>query len=117
MMLLMAHPKKGASPPEINGTRPTGCVAAIGDRSPVASSEDEKRNSSSSDFMNKMSHDFYTPLNIIIGFAELMLDEVPGKINEQQKSSLTDILNSGKRLLNLVDELMEKYKTETNKIA
>ena len=108
-MLLVAHNNKGAFPSKINGNRPTGCMAATGN--------DEKHDSSSSDFMNKMSHDFYTPLNIIIGFAELMLEEIPGKINEQQKSSLTDILNSGKRLLTLVDELIAKYKTESGKMA
>ncbi|MCK4274431.1 MAG: hypothetical protein KAW90_06015, partial [Dehalococcoidales bacterium] len=61
-----------------------------------------------SDFSAKMSHDFRTPLNIIIGFTELMLDEVPGKINEEQRHSLTDILNSAKRLLELVNNMTER---------
>jgi signal transduction histidine kinase len=56
----------------------------------------------------KMSHDFRTPLNIIIGFAELMLDEVPGKINDEQRRSLTDILNSGRRLLGLLHDYLEQ---------
>ena len=60
-----------------------------------------------SDFLAKMSHEFRTPLNIIIGFTELMLDEVPGKINEEQRSSLNDILNSAKRLLELVNNIPE----------
>ncbi len=55
-----------------------------------------------------MSHDFRTPLNIIIGFTELMLDEVPGKINEEQRRSLNDILNSAKRLLELVNSMPEQ---------
>lgn len=56
-------------------------------------------------FLANLSHEFRTPLNIIIGFTELMLDEVPGKINEQQRLSLNDILNSAKRLLELVNSL------------
>ena len=60
-----------------------------------------------SELLSRISHDFRTPLNIIIGFTELMLDEVPGKINEQQRRSLIDILNSTKRLLELVDSLPE----------
>jgi len=56
----------------------------------------------------KMSHQFRTPLNIIIGFAELMLDEVPGKINEEQRRSLTDILDSGRRLLDLLNDIMAR---------
>jgi len=54
-----------------------------------------------------MSHEFRTPLNIIIGFTELMLDEVPGKINEEQRHSLNDILESAKRLLELVNSMPE----------
>ena len=57
---------------------------------------------------SRMSHDFRTPLNIIIGFTELMLDEVPGKINEEQRRSLTDILNSARRMLELVNNLPEQ---------
>jgi signal transduction histidine kinase len=58
---------------------------------------------SGAEFMSKVSHDLRTPLNVIIGFSELMLDEVPGKINETQKQSLNDILNSAKRLVDLVN--------------
>jgi len=54
-----------------------------------------------------MSHEFRTSLNIIIGFTELMLDEVPGKINEEQRHSLNDILKSAKRLLELVNNMPE----------
>jgi signal transduction histidine kinase len=59
------------------------------------------------DFLSNMSHDFRTPLNIIIGFTELMLDEVPGKINEEQRRSLNDIMDSAKRLLELVKSMPE----------
>ena len=57
--------------------------------------------------LSEMSHDFRTPLNIIIGFAELMLDEVPGKINEEQRRALNDILSSAKRLLDIVNGMPE----------
>ncbi len=56
-----------------------------------------------SEFMAKMSHELRTPLNVVIGFAELMLAEVPGKINEEQRRSLDEILNSGKRLIELIN--------------
>ena len=49
------------------------------------------------------AHDFRSRLNIIIGFSELLLDEVPGKINPEQRQSLTDILNSAISLLALLD--------------
>ena len=62
-----------------------------------------------SELLSEMSHDFRTPLNIIIGFAELMLEEVPGKINEDQRRALNDILNSAKRLLDLVNGMPEHW--------
>ena len=59
-------------------------------------------------YLEKMSHDFRAPLNIIIGFTELLLDEVPGKINDEQRRSLNDILNGSRRLLSLVHDCFEE---------
>ncbi len=58
--------------------------------------------------IEKIAHDCRSSLNVIIGFTELMLDEVPGKINEEQRSSLNDILNSGHRLLYLVNDIVRR---------
>lgn len=58
-----------------------------------------------SDNMAKIIHDFRASLNIIIGYAELMQDEVPGKINEEQRRSLSDILKYSQRMLNLVNDI------------
>jgi signal transduction histidine kinase len=66
-----------------------------------------------SQFMDNMSHELRTPLNVIIGFSELMLDEVPGKINEDQRQNLNDILSNGRRLLNLIDDTLDKFEMES----
>ncbi len=58
------------------------------------------------DSVSKLSHDIRTQLYIIIGFAELMLDEIPGKINDEQRRNLKDVLNSGKRLLDLLHDIV-----------
>lgn len=71
--------------------------------------EVEKGMKAGADFLAGMSHEFRTPLNIIIGFTELMLDEVPGKINEEQRRSLKDIMNSARRLLELVNKIPEHF--------
>jgi two-component system cell cycle sensor histidine kinase PleC len=63
-------------------------------------------------YMADMSHELRTPLNVIIGFSELMLDEVPGKINEDQRQGLNDILTNGKRLLKLIDDILDSFKIE-----
>ena len=65
-----------------------------------------KGNRHKSDSVARLSHDIRTQLYIIIGFAELMLDEVPGKINDEQRCSLNDVLDSGKRLVNLLDDIV-----------
>ncbi len=69
-----------------------------------------------SEFLANMSHELRTPLNVIIGFSELMLDKVPGKINEKQRQCLNDILDSGKRLRNLINEVLDLSKIESGKM-
>jgi signal transduction histidine kinase len=66
-----------------------------------------------SQFMDSMSHELRTPLNVIIGFSELMLDEVPGKINEDQRQNLNDILSNGRRLLKMIDDILDKFEMES----
>ncbi len=68
-----------------------------------------------SEFVASMSHELRTPLNVIIGFAQLLLDEVLGKINEEQRQGLNDILNGGKRLLELINNIPEWSEIEPGK--
>ena len=58
--------------------------------------------------LTKLSHDVRTQLYIIIGFAELMLMEIPGKINEEQRRNLKDVLNSGRRLQDLLQDIVTR---------
>ena len=60
-----------------------------------------------SEFMNNVTHELRTPLNSVIGFAELLRDEVPGPLNAKQAAFAADILASGQRLLALVDGILE----------
>jgi Amt family ammonium transporter len=46
-----------------------------------------------------------------------MLDEVPGPVNKEQKQCLDDILDSGRHLLGLIDELLDLSKIESGKMA
>ena len=77
--------------------------------------EVERANQLKSEFLAHMSHELRTPLNVIIGFSELMVDKVPGEINEEQRKCLDDILGSSKLLLGLINEVLDLSKVESGK--
>jgi len=70
--------------------------------------DDFVRDNHQSKSLAKLSHDIRTQLYIIIGYAELMLEEIPGKINDEQRHDLNDVLNSGKRLQVLLDNIVSQ---------
>ncbi len=63
-----------------------------------------------------MSHELRTPLNGIIGFAEFLADQKPGKVNAKQAEYLNDILNSGRHLLQLINDVLDLAKVEAGKM-
>jgi len=76
----------------------------------------KKTTDAKSAFLASMSHELRTPLNVIIGFSELMIDEVPGEINEEQRQCLNDVLSSSKHLLSLINEVLDLSKIESGKV-
>lgn len=68
--------------------------------------DDFMRHPRQTESLTKLSHDIRTQLYIIIGYAELMLEEIPGKINDAQRHNLKDVLNSGKRLQTLLEKIV-----------
>ncbi|MFC1928681.1 ATP-binding protein [Chloroflexota bacterium] len=80
------------------------------------SREVERANQLKSEFLAHMSHELRTPLNVIIGFSELMADEVQGKINKEQGQCLDDILSSSQYLLSLISDILDLSKIESGKM-
>jgi PAS domain S-box-containing protein len=66
-----------------------------------------------SEFLANMSHELRTPLNGIIGFSEFLIDEKPGPLNAKQKEYLGDVLNSGRHLLHLINDVLDLSKVES----
>ncbi len=68
------------------------------------------------DFLENMSHEFMTPLNGIIGFIEVILDEKAGAISPIQKEYLNDSLGSARHLFELITDMLDLYQIEKNTI-
>ena len=65
-----------------------------------------------SEFLASMSHELRTPLNAVIGFSEVLLEQMFGELNERQDEYLRDILSSGRHLLELLNDILDLSKVE-----
>ena len=75
----------------------------------------EKANLAKSDFLSSMSHELRSPLNAILGFAQLMESESPAPSSSQQES-IGQILRAGWHLLKLINEILDLTKIESRQI-
>jgi signal transduction histidine kinase/CheY-like chemotaxis protein len=76
----------------------------------------EKASLAKSDFLLQLSHELRTPLNVILGFAELIETGVPPPA-PSQKQSLDQILISGRYLLELMNEILDRALLESGKVT
>jgi signal transduction histidine kinase len=75
----------------------------------------ETASSAKSDFLAVMSHELRTPLTAIIGYEELLADEVTGPVNAQQAQQLSRIKASAQHLLGLIDEILTFSRLEAGR--
>ena len=68
------------------------------------------------EFLANMSHELRTPLNAVLGLSESLLEETIGPINQRQEKYLQTINESGKHLLELINEILDLAKIESGKI-
>jgi PAS domain S-box-containing protein len=67
-------------------------------------------------FLGSISHEFRTPLNSILGFAELMTRQGFDHLTDRQRRYLHNIMGSGNHLLGLVDDLLELITAQAGQI-
>jgi PAS domain S-box-containing protein len=69
-----------------------------------------------SQFLANMSHEFRTPLNAILGYTHMLLNNVTGQVSEQQRKSLTRIDSNGKHLLALINDILDITRIEAGRM-
>jgi PAS domain S-box-containing protein len=76
----------------------------------------EKANLAKSDFLSSMSHELRSPLNAILGFAQLINSESPPP-TAAQRANTDQILHAGWYLLELINEILDLAQIESGKLA
>ncbi len=74
--------------------------------------EVERAGQLKTDFLANMSHELRTPLNSIIGFSELLLEHGKGRREGREVRYLNDVLQSGRHLLSLINDILDLSKIE-----
>lgn len=82
----------------------------------IAKDRAEESDRLKSAFLATMSHELRTPLNSIIGFTGIILMEMAGTLNDEQKKQLNMVKNSAQHLLSLINDVLDISKIEAGQL-
>jgi signal transduction histidine kinase len=67
-------------------------------------------------FLAAVSHELRSPLNAILGFADVLMAEVDGPLSPEAREEVEQILESGKHLLDLINDILELSALESGQL-
>jgi signal transduction histidine kinase len=70
-----------------------------------------------SEFLASVSHDLRTPLNVILGYTDLLADETFGPVNDEQRDTLARVRRTSTGQLALIDDLLDLARIEQGKLT
>ena len=82
----------------------------------AATFELERENRVRTQFLSRMSHELRTPLNVVLGFADLLAEQVVGPLDERQRDYVRDVSDSARHLVALVDDVLDLESVETGDV-
>jgi len=77
----------------------------------------ERSDQVKSAFLASMSHELRTPLNSIINYSKFVVRGVMGPVSEKQEETLNRVINSGHHLLNLINDVLDMSKIESDSLT
>lgn len=77
----------------------------------------ETANRLKSEFLSNMSHELRTPLNSIMALSRVLISQAKSKLNEEENDYLLIVERNGKRLLELINDILDLSKIEAGKLV
>lgn len=92
-------------------------AAEVADALEAARAEAERANAAKSDFLNNVTHELRTPINAVVGFSEMMRQEMFGPLGSARyREYAQDIAGAGEHMQGLVDDLLDLAKIEAGEM-
>lgn len=96
-------------------TQITGVLLDITERKRIEKAERE--NEAKAEFLASITHELRTPMNAILGFAQLLRMPSSDSLSTQQRESVDQILLGGNHLLNLIDDILDLSQIESGNLG